>query len=82
MDHWKKIERYISKLANKALKDKLFWAPPKGSIFLEDVKIGNLVQVHESKMKGILLGKTPSSATVYCTKNGENADPFYLGEHK
>jgi len=81
MDHWKKVERRISKLVNKALKDRPIWKAPKGAFYLEDIKIGQLVQVHKSDTQAILLDKTPSSATIYCTKHRSN-DPFYLGEHK
>ena len=81
MDHWKKVERRIVKLANKALKDKPTWKAPKGTSYLEDVKIGQLVQVYKTDTQAILLDKTPSSATTYCTKHRNN-DTFYLGEHK
>jgi len=81
MNHWKKVERRIAKLATKALKDKPNWGPPKGTYYLEDIDIGQLVEVHESDTQAILLDKTPSSATIYCTKHRSN-DPFYLGEHK
>ena len=81
MDHWKKVERRIAKLVSKALKDKPVWKAPKGTSYLEDIEIGQLVQVHKSNTEAILLDKTPSSATIYCTKHRSN-DPFYLGEHK
>ena len=81
MDHWKKVERRIAKLVTKALKDKPTWKAPKGTSYLENIKIGKLVQVHKSNTQAILIDKTPSSATIYCTKHRSN-DPFYLGEHK
>ena len=81
MDHWKKVERRIAKLVTKALKDKPTWKAPKGTSYLENIEIGQLVQVHKSDTEAILLDKTPSSATIYCTKHRSN-DPFYLGEHK
>ena len=81
MDHWKKVERRIKKLGDKALKDKPIWKTPKGTSYLEDIEIGQLVQVHKSDTQAILLDKTPSSATIYCTKHRSN-DQFYLGEHK
>tara|TARA_R100001594_G_scaffold59905_1_gene93919 strand:+ start:400 stop:648 length:249 start_codon:yes stop_codon:yes gene_type:complete len=65
----------------KALKDKPTWKAPKGTSYLENIKIGKLVQVHKSNTQAILIDKTPSSATIYCTKHRSN-DPFYLGEHK
>lgn len=81
MDHWKKVERRIAKLVTKALKDKPTWKAPKGTSYLENIRIGKLVQVHKSNTQAILIDKTPSSATIYCTKHRSN-DPFYLGEHK
>tara|TARA_R100001377_G_scaffold23367_1_gene12595 strand:- start:334 stop:615 length:282 start_codon:yes stop_codon:yes gene_type:complete len=81
MNHWKKIKRRIAKLANKALKNKPIWNPPKGHMYLKDVQIGQLVEVHNSNTQAILLDKTPSSAYIYCTKHKTN-DSFYLGEHK
>tara|TARA_R100001530_G_scaffold14213_1_gene12895 strand:- start:559 stop:807 length:249 start_codon:yes stop_codon:yes gene_type:complete len=65
----------------KALKDKPTWKAPKGTSYLENIRIGKLVQVHKSNTQAILIDKTPSSATIYCTKHRSN-DPFYLGEHK
>jgi len=81
MNHWKKVERRIVKLATKALKDKPIWKAPKGTSYLEDVKIGQLVQVHESNTQAILLDKNDCAASIYCTKHRDN-DPFYLGERK
>jgi len=74
-------KRRIATLVNKALKDKPIWKAPKDTSYLEDIEIGQLVQVHKSNTQAILLNKTPSSATIYCTKHRSN-DPFYLGEHK
>ena len=81
MDHWKKIERRIAKLATKALKDKPTWKAPKGTSYLENIDIGQLVQVYESDTQAILLDKNDCAASVYCTKH-RNDDPFYLGERK
>ena len=81
MDYWKKVKRRIAKLATKALKDKPIWKSPKGTSYLEDIDIGQLVQVYESDTQAILLDKNDCAASVYCTKHKEN-DPFYLGERK
>ena len=81
MDYWKKVERRIAKLAIKALKDKPTWNPPKGALYLEDIYIGQLVEVYELNTQAILSHKNDCAASVYCTKhNGD--DPFYLGERK
>ena len=48
---------------------------------MEDVNIGQLVQVHESDTQAILLDKNDCAASIYCTKH-KNNDPFYLGERK
>ena len=81
MDYWKKVERRIVKLATKALKDKPTWSPPKGALYLEDVDIGQLIQVYKSDTQAILLDKNDCAAAVYCTKHRSD-DPFYLGERK
>ena len=81
MNQWKKVERRIAKLATKALKDKPNWGPPKGTYYLEDIDIGQLVEVHESNTQAILLDKNDCAASIYCTKHRDN-DPFYLGERK
>ena len=81
MDYWKKVERRIAKLATKALKDKPIWKSPKGTFYLEDIEIGQLVQVHESNTQAILLDKNDCAASIYCTKHRNN-DSFYLGERK
>ena len=81
MNQWKKVERRIAKLATKALKDKPIWKAPKGTFYLEDIEIGQLVQVHESNTQAILLDKNDCAASIYCTKHRDN-DPFYLGERK
>ena len=67
MDYWKKVERRIAKLATKALKDKPTWSPPKGALYLEDVDIGQLIQVYKSNTQAILLDKNDCAAAVYCT---------------
>ena len=81
MNHWKKVERRIVKLATKALKDKPIWKAPKGTSYLEDIDVGQLVQVHNSDTQAILLDKNDCAAAVYCTKHRAD-DPFYLGERK
>ena len=81
MDYWKKVERRIAKLATKALKDKPTWKSPKGTSYLEDIDVGQLVQVYESDTQAILLDKNDCAAAVYCTKHRADA-PFYLGERK
>ena len=81
MDYWKKVERRIAKLATKALKDKPTWKAPKGTSYLEDIDVGQLVQVHNSDTQAILLDKNDCAAAVYCTKH-RGDDPFYLGERK
>ena len=81
MNQWKKVERRIAKLATKALKDKPIWKAPKGTFYLEDIEIGQLVQVHESNTQAILLDKNDCAASIYCTKHRDN-DPCYLGERK
>ena len=81
MNHWKKVERRIAKLATKALKDKPTWKSPKGTSYLEDIDVGQLVQVYESDTQAILLDKNDCAAAVYCTKHRAD-DPFYLGERK
>tara|TARA_R100001463_G_scaffold40428_1_gene85790 strand:+ start:303 stop:584 length:282 start_codon:yes stop_codon:yes gene_type:complete len=81
MNQWKKVERRIAKLATKALKDKPVWNAPKGTCYLEDVNVGQLIQVHESNTQAILLNKNDCAASVYCTKHKDD-DPFYLGERK
>ena len=81
MNQWKKVERRIAKLATKALKDKPVWNAPKGTCYLEDVNVGQLIQVHESNTQAILLNKNDCAASVYCTKHRDD-DPFYLGERK
>ena len=81
MNQWKKVERRIAKLATKALTDKPIWKAPKGTFYLEDIEIGQLVQVHESNTQAILLDKNDCAASIYCTKHRDN-DPFYLGERK
>ena len=81
MNHWKKVERRIVKLATKALKDKPIWKAPKGTSYLEDIDVGQLVQVYESDTQAILLDKNDCAAAVYCTKHRAD-DPFYLGERK
>jgi len=81
MNHWKKVERRIVKLATKALKDKPIWKAPKGTSYLEDIDVGQLVQVHNSDTQAILLDKNDCAAGVYCTKH-RGDDPFYLGERK
>jgi len=81
MNQWKKVERRIAKLATKALKDKPIWNAPKGTCYLEDVNVGQLIQVHESNTQAILLNKNDCAASIYCTKHRDD-DPFYLGERK
>ena len=81
MNHWKKVERRIVKLATKALKDKPIWKAPKGTSYLENIEVGQLVQVHNSDTQAILLDKNDCAASVYCTKHRSD-DPFYLGERK
>ena len=50
-------------------------------MYLEDVAIGQLIQVYKSNTQAILLDKNDCAAAVYCTKHRDN-DPFYLGERK
>ena len=57
MNHWNKVKRRIAKLAIKALKDKPTWNPPKGALYLEDIDIGQLVEVYELNTQAILLDK-------------------------
>ena len=55
--------------------------PANGYIFLEDVKIGELVET-QGLSRAIVLNKSPSSVTVLVTDSPSTQDKqYYIGKH-
>ena len=81
---WKRKLKQISKMTEKAVKDKPEWKPVKGFTYLKDVAVGELVKAG-SGLKAVVLDHN-SCASGVLVLEANHLDPndrqFYLGKHR
>ena len=65
--------QHIPKLANKALKDKPKWKPPKGYVYLKDVEVGSVVRIPNIQMEAIKIAESEGQTTVIVTECPETS---------